>query len=96
MPEAPFTPDVVDAVVRHMNDDHAGDALTICRALGGAPTATAARTVGLDEGGLVLLATVDGGEREVRIPWEHTPADRADIRREVVRMHERATARTTT
>lgn len=33
----PFGDDVVEQIKRHMNDDHAADCLTICRALGGRP-----------------------------------------------------------
>ncbi|MFC7590327.1 DUF2470 domain-containing protein [Nonomuraea antimicrobica] len=32
-----FTEEVVEAIKRHMNDDHAGDALLIVRALGDRP-----------------------------------------------------------
>uniref|UniRef100_UPI002594DDC9 DUF2470 domain-containing protein n=1 Tax=uncultured Gordonia sp. TaxID=198437 RepID=UPI002594DDC9 len=45
---AQFSPDVVAAVLAHMNDDHADDSLLICRALGGRPDAVAARMTGFD------------------------------------------------
>ena len=42
----PFTADAVEAIKRHMNDDHADDALIIVRGLGGRPEATTAVTSG--------------------------------------------------
>jgi putative heme iron utilization protein len=87
---AGFPPEVVAAVTRHMNDDHAGDALLICRTLGGRPAATRARTTGLDADGMDFVATVDGVEVPVRVPFAHRLTERAQIRREVVRMYQEA------
>ncbi|MFF0176809.1 DUF2470 domain-containing protein [Micromonospora profundi] len=86
----PFGPDVIAAVSRHMNDDHAEDTLLICRTLGGCPTATRARTTGLDADGVDFVATVDGVEVAVRVPFAHRLTERAEIRREVVRMYQEA------
>ncbi|MCC5951411.1 MAG: DUF2470 domain-containing protein [Acidimicrobiia bacterium] len=88
----PFTADVVEAVIRHMNDDHAADTLDICRTLGGLPTATAARVTGLDPTGMTVEATLVDGTTEVTVPWDEVPADRRAIRTEVVRMTEQARA----
>ena len=82
-----FPPEVVAAVTRHMNDDHADDALLICRALGGQPAATQARTTGLDADGIEFAVTVGATETPVRIPFAHRLTERAQIRREVVRMY---------
>lgn len=41
MSQNPFGPDVIAAISRHMNDDHATDALVIVRGLGDTPDATA-------------------------------------------------------
>ena len=43
-----FGPDVVDAVLRHMNSDHREDNLVIVRA-NGAPDASDATMIGLDD-----------------------------------------------
>ncbi|MGW2314265.1 amidohydrolase family protein [Actinomadura luteofluorescens] len=93
MPDAgPFTDDVVRQIARHMNEDHAADCLTICRALGGRPGATAARMTGLDAEG-IEFAVADGGvEHPVRIPFGERLTERPQVRREVVRMTERARA----
>ena len=90
MAEGPFSPEVIAAVARHMNDDHAADNLLICQVLGHLPTATAATMTRMDVDGIVFTVVVDKGERDVRIPWETTPQARADVRTEVVRMHDRA------
>ena len=87
-----FTPDVVAAVCRHMNEDHPEDSLLICRTLGGKPDATAARMVGLDESGADFEVTVDGRRERVRLPWSTTVTERPQIRREVVRMYDEACA----
>ncbi len=86
----PFPPDVVASVVRHMNDDHAGDCLLICRSLGGRPDATAARMSGMDADGFDFRATVDGVEVPVRVPFAHRLTERRQVRLEAVRMYHRA------
>lgn len=88
----PFAPEVVEAVRRHMDEDHQDDSLLIVRALGGVPQATAATMSGLDEGGAVFSATTDEGDCTVRVPWSEPIEERAQIRAEVVRMYHEACA----
>jgi len=88
----PFSPEVVEAVRRHMDEDHRDDSLLIVRSLGGVPQATAATMSGLDEAGAVFLAATDEGEVTVRVPWSEPIAERAQIRAEVVRMYHEACA----
>ncbi|WP_460860715.1 DUF2470 domain-containing protein [Nocardiopsis coralliicola] len=76
-----------------MNDDHAADTLVICRGLGGVPEATAARMTGLDGDGGDYAATVGGTEVPVRVPWSGPLTERAEIRREVVRLYRDACTR---
>ncbi|MFC4561467.1 DUF2470 domain-containing protein [Nocardiopsis mangrovi] len=71
-----------------MNDDHADDTLLICRALGDRPDAVSARMTGLDGEGGDYVAVVGGAEVPVRIPWSEPLTERAQIRREVVRMYQ--------
>lgn len=85
-----FSPEVVDAVARHMNFDHADDNVLIVRALGGQPAATEARVVGLDDGGVLFATVVAGAETQARVPWGTTPVERAHIRAEVVQMYQQA------
>ena len=83
---SPFDADVVAAVTRHMNEDHAGDCLLIVRGLGGQPDATSATMSGLTAAGIDFAATVRGSTVSVCVPWAISIATRADIRTEAVRM----------
>lgn len=89
---SPFSPEVVAAIARHMNDDHADDNVTICRGLGGQPDATAATMTGMTPGGIEFAATVDGAPVPVVIPWGEPITERAQVRMEVVRLHAEAAA----
>ena len=87
-----FAPDVVDAVLAHMNDDHLDDNLLIARAFG-APEATAATMTGLDAEAGVFSVTEPDGVRDLRVPWPGGPiSERPEIRREVVVLYEQACA----
>jgi putative heme iron utilization protein len=89
----PFTADVVAAILRHMNDDHAADSLLIVQA-NGRPEAVAARMTGLDAtGGDFAAVLPDGTEAGVRIPWSQTLTERAQVRAEVVRLYAQARGR---
>lgn len=90
MADRPFGPDVVDAVARHMNTDHAGDCLTIVRGAAGLRAATAARLDDVDATGATFVALVDGREVAVRVAWTRPIAQRAEIRTEVVALHDAA------
>lgn len=83
----PFPPEVVEQIARHMNDDHADDNVLIVRALGGVPTATAARMSGLDAGAMEFKAVVDGIEVPVRVPFSERLTERRQVRAEAVRMY---------
>lgn len=89
---SPFSPEVVAAISRHMNDDHAEDNVTICRGLGGQPATTAAVMTGMTPAGIEFAATVDGATTPVVIPWAEPVTERAQVRLEVVRMHTEAAA----
>ncbi len=89
-PGSTFGPEVVDAVLAHMNDDHHEDSLRIVQAFG-VPDATAAVMAGLDcEAGFWTVTTA-AGEVEHRVPWPAgTITERAEIRREVVALYDQA------
>ncbi len=89
---SPFSPEVVTAISRHMNDDHAEDNVTICRGLGGQPDTRAAVMTGMTPEGIEFAATVDGAPTPVVIPWAEPITERAQVRMEVVRMHTEAAA----
>ncbi len=84
-----FSPDVVNAVLAHMNSDHNGDNLLIVRAFADRE-ATSATMTDLDE--TAGHWAYDNG-RSVTIPWSVTIAERAEIRREIVLLHSEATRR---
>ena len=86
----PFSPDVVAAVARHMNDDHADDSLVICRGLGGRPDATAARMSGMDADGIDFAAETGEGPVSVRVPFGQRLTERPQVRAEVVRLYDEA------
>lgn len=75
----------VEAIVGHMNGDHAGDNLVIVRGHG-FPEAMSARFTGFDaiEARFAII-TASGDVREVTVPWLHAPVlERSEVRREVV------------
>ncbi|WP_176611486.1 biliverdin-producing heme oxygenase [Actinomadura sp. WMMB 499] len=86
----PFTPDVVAAIARHMNDDHAADSVLIVRTLGGEPDAETAVMTGLDADGADFAVRTGGRDVAVRIPWSRRLTERAEVRTEVVRMYQDA------
>ncbi|KQX74068.1 DUF2470 domain-containing protein [Aeromicrobium sp. Root472D3] len=87
-----FPPDVVAAILHHMNDDHTDDNLTIARAFVD-PAATAATMTDLDTEGGTWDVVVDGGTRTQTVPWPGPVVERADVRRAVVALHDAAVER---
>jgi putative heme iron utilization protein len=90
--ENPFGPDVIAAVARHMNDDHADDSLLIVQTLGGVPDATAAEVSHLDGDGVDFAVTVGDDTTTVRLPWRRPLTERPEIRQEFVRLYQDASA----
>ncbi|GAA4233090.1 hypothetical protein GCM10022254_34720 [Actinomadura meridiana] len=91
MTQDPFTPDVVAAIARHMNDDHPADSLLIVRLLGGVPDATSTKMTGVNADRATFTAEVKSGTVQVHLPWSHRLTERTQVRAEVVRMHTEAT-----
>ncbi|MGW8482767.1 DUF2470 domain-containing protein [Microbacterium sp. NPDC055903] len=91
-----FEPDVVSAVLRHMNGDHTDDNTLIVRAFAPASDLAVADAVmtGFD-GEAGEWAFVRGGiDETVRVPWPGGPIDqRPAVRREVVALYDAACAR---
>jgi hypothetical protein len=88
-----FSPDVVSAILNHMNGDHTNDNLLIVRAFAN-PAATAAVMTGFDGSVATWDATADGVTSEVRIAWPAGPiTERAEVRREVVALYDAACAK---
>ena len=89
-----FPPEIVDAVLAHMNDDHLEDNLLIVRAFG-APDASGAAMRGVDgEAGTWAVMGPEGPVGDLRIPGPSGPiGERAEIRRDVVAQYDAAGAR---
>ncbi len=85
-----FPDDVVQAVVTHMNDDHAAAALAIVRVLGGVPQAERVETVGVDDRSISFLAHHGGATTPVTVPFAEPATDRAGLRAAVVELSSRA------
>lgn len=90
--ERPFDAAVVAAVTSHVNDDHGDACLDIVRALGGVPSASEACLEDVDAVSATFGALVGGEVVRVRVPWSRRIGERAEIRTEIVAMHERAAA----
>ncbi|TDO51287.1 uncharacterized protein DUF2470 [Kribbella sp. VKM Ac-2527] len=89
----PFTPDIVAAVLRHMNEDHAEHSLEIVRVLGARPDATSVRLTTVTPTGATFEATVpDADPVEVVIPWSTEITERPQFRTEFAHMYQRASA----
>ena len=88
----PFTPDVVEAVMAHMNGDHPDDCAVICRVLGGRPDTTEARMTGMDADGIEFAAVGPDGEVALRIPFAERLTERPQVRAEVARMYHESAA----
>ena len=87
-----FSPDVIAAVLHHMNDDHPEDSLIIARAYG-RPNATQATMIGLDTTAGVWTVDEPAGMSELRVAWSGKISERAEIRREVVALYREACRR---
>jgi hypothetical protein len=88
-----FTPDVVSAILSHMNGDHTDDNLLIVRAFS-TPSATAAVMTGFDGSVATWDVTAADSTTEVRIAWPGGPiTERAEVRREVVALYDAACVR---
>ncbi|QEO09005.1 DUF2470 domain-containing protein [Protaetiibacter larvae] len=84
-----FAPEVVDAVLAHMNGDHTDDNVLIVRAFAGRSPESATMTA-LDHRGGTWRYTVDGVESELHLPWSHELSERPELRREIVALYDAA------
>ena len=84
-----LTDDIVAAVCRHMNDDHAAETLSMAQAVD--PAVVSAEVSGLDISALVITAhRADGSRVDIPLPWARELQDRADIRNQIVEMYQAA------
>lgn len=91
-----FAPDVITAVLHHMNDDHEDDSILIARAFSPAASGdvTAAVMTGFDGDGGTWQVWQGADAVELRVPWPSGPIDdRPSVRREIVALYDAACAR---
>lgn len=74
-----------------MNDDHPADSLLIARAFGN-PEASSAIMIDLDENGGQWTYTLGGESLALTVPWTAPISERAEIRREIVVLYDKACA----
>ncbi|MGD8168767.1 DUF2470 domain-containing protein [Herbiconiux sp. P16] len=87
-----FSPDIVDAILRHMNGDHTDDNLLIARAFVD-PEASASTMIGLDGDGGEWEVTSGGTTSRASVAWPNGPiSDRPEVRREIVALYDEACA----
>lgn len=79
-----------DAIVRHMNEDHAATMVDYCRALTRATDATAAAMTTIDRYGFEMTVQTGKGPRLVRLGFARPIATPVDARRELVALAARA------
>lgn len=90
--DSAFGTDIVAAVLHHMNDDHVADNLLIARAFGNRD-ADAAHMVHVDGlAGHWVYTVGDSPEQSLRVAWSQPISERAEIRREIVVLYDRACA----
>jgi Protein of unknown function (DUF2470) len=86
-----LTPDVVNSVATHMNEDHRDDLLIMISAQG--PDAVVAEVTGLDTTSLHVRAELpDGATQDIALAWPGELTQRSDIRKYVVQLHDQALA----
>jgi predicted thioesterase len=84
--DGPFDTAVKNAVVEHMNADHADDCAAICRARLAAPI-VGARLTGYDARALTFSVEDERGERSaLDVPWLRPVVERADLRAQLAEM----------
>lgn len=90
-----FDPDIIAAILHHMNDDHTDDNLLIVRAFAGSEGEIAdAVMTGFDGDGGDWTYALDGAASAVRVPWPGGPiSERPAVRREVVALYDLACER---
>jgi Protein of unknown function (DUF2470) len=86
-----FTPDAVDAVLAHMNDDHRDDNVLIVRAFAGRDVTSAVMS-DVDARGATWHYTAEGEQLELHIPWSSELTERPQVRREIVALYDAACA----
>jgi hypothetical protein len=92
-PQAAFAPNVLTAVMAHMNGHHRDDCILIARAFGGLDVVNDAVLTDLNERGAVFTAVTPDRAADVVVAWARPMVHRSDHRDEMARMYREACAR---
>ena len=87
----PIAPDA-DAIIEHMNADHADANLEYVRVYANVPEATSARMIAVDGLGMELVATTPRGLQPARVNFDEPVDSKEAVRKAVVAMLRRARA----
>jgi putative heme iron utilization protein len=87
----PIAPDA-DAIIEHMNADHADANLEYVRVYANVPEATSARMIAVDRLGMELVATTPRGLQPARVNFDAPVDSKEAVRKAVVAMLRRARA----
>ena len=85
----PIAPDA-DAIIEHMNADHADANLAYVRVFANVPEATSARMIAVDRLGMELVATTPNGLQPARVNFDEPVDSKEAVRKAVVAMLRRA------
>lgn len=77
---------VAPSLVSHLDNDHGGSLVLLCRAFGGQPDASSARLAGIDQHGMDLLVVTPKGRESVRLNFGHPVSTAEEVRRELATM----------
>jgi hypothetical protein len=86
-PAQAFDPNVLTAVMAHMNGHHRDDCRLIARAFGDLPEVDDAVLTDLRRDGAVFTTVTPDGARDVLVPWARPMVQRSDHRDEMARMY---------
>lgn len=86
-PVQAFDPNVLTAVMAHMNSHHRDDCRLIARAFGELPEVDDALLTDLRRDGAVFTTVTPNGSMDVLVPWSRPMAQRSDHRDEMARMY---------
>jgi hypothetical protein len=84
-----FEQSIVSAVLHHMNTDHPEDNVLIVHAFGPSDATDVTMTT-LDHLGGTWTFSSQGATGELTVPWSTEISERAEIRREIVVLYDKA------
>jgi hypothetical protein len=82
-----FEPEVLTAVMGHMNGHHRDDCILIARAFGELDDVKDAVLIDMDPEGAVFTAITGEAATDVRVEWSKPMVHRPDLRDEMARMY---------